>query len=255
MCCCAIECVKCLLLFFDVIFFLTGVALLGVGIHVLVGVVNGTYASLIAGVSYIYITYAILVIAFIIIIVSLIGCCAGVLENKCLLVTFYFFVVFCICLEVSVAIIAFVGLWYEDDFVEAYIIQASRTEMANYGHKDKAGFSNSWDRLQTDEQCCGVLASTDWHEYGNFDAADTPDSCCKEIREGCGLTIGEPWEKSCGTVLIDNVNNGLYLIGAICIGCILLQILLIIFILAMYYILKFGSGKNRCCGTYYYDMD
>ncbi|XP_038075245.1 tetraspanin-4-like [Patiria miniata] len=255
MCCCAIECVKCLLLFFDVIFLLTGIALLGVGIHVLIGVVNGTYASLIAGVSYIYIAYAILVIAFIIIIVALIGCCGGVLENKCLLVTFYFFVVLCICLEVSVAIIAFVGLWYEDGYVRSYVIQASRKEMVNYGHIEKEGFTGAWDRLQTDEQCCGVEASTDWHEYGNYDQDDTPDSCCREREYGCGSTVGELWEKSCITAMIDTVNSCLYLIGAMCVGCVLLQILLIIFILALYYNIKFGGGKNRCCGSNYYDMD
>ncbi|XP_033645508.1 tetraspanin-4-like [Asterias rubens] len=255
MCCCAITCVKCFLILFDIVFFCTGVLLLGVGIHVLVGVVNGTYASLIGGVSYIYIAYALLIIAFIIILVALVGCCAGVSENKCLLVTFYFLVVFCICLEVSIVIIAFVGLWYEDDYVKAYILQGSKKEMANYGHPEREGFTAAWDRIQIDEQCCGVEAPSDWYEYGRFDSADTPDSCCRVVSKGCGMALDEIWKESCGDAMVGTVNSGLYLIGVICIACILLQLLLIIFILAMYYILKFGHGKNRCCGTSYYDMD
>ncbi len=63
---------------------------------------------------------------------------------------FYFLVVFCICLEVSIVIIAFVGLWYEDEFVKSYIIQGSKKEMANYGHPEREGFTAAWDRVQID---------------------------------------------------------------------------------------------------------
>ena len=50
----------------------------------------------------------------------------------------------------SIVIIAFVGLWYEDDYVKAYILQGSKKEMANYGHPEREGFTAAWDRIQID---------------------------------------------------------------------------------------------------------
>ena len=45
------------------------------------------------------------------------------------------------------------------------------------------------------EQCCGVEAPSDWYEYGRFDSADTPDSCCRVVSKGCGMALDEIWKE------------------------------------------------------------
>ena len=49
------------------------------------------------------------------------------------------------------------------------------------------GTTHSWDELQTNLKCCGVNDFKDWGENPQMNVTNSvPDSCCKEISEGCG---------------------------------------------------------------------
>ena len=50
-----------------------------------------------------------------------------------------------------------------------------------------AATTQSWDELQRSMKCCGVVDYNDWHKNMNLNATNSvPDSCCKELSEGCG---------------------------------------------------------------------
>lgn len=38
--------------------------------------------------------------------------------------------------------------------------------------------------------CCGVDGPGDWKNITGFDQGQYPDSCCKVMKEGCGVTGG-----------------------------------------------------------------
>jgi len=62
--------------------------------------------------------------------------------------------------------------------------------LEKYGKDGHGGISNTWDLVQRDFHCCGVLSFTDWSGVTNFSEGQTPDSCCKKVPEvvGCGLS-------------------------------------------------------------------
>ena len=70
----------------------------------------------------------------------------------------------------------------------------------------KEGWSTeSWSKMQTSLQCCGIKDITDW---GN----NVPDSCCKQYSPGCGKEYTEEKnEDGCLSILenklLSNINN------------------------------------------------
>merc|ERR1712136_669193 len=58
---------------------------------------------------------------------------------------------------------------------------------SNYTDAYKAT-TKSWDELQTHLHCCGVTDYADWENNPTLNATQSvPDTCCKEISEGCGI--------------------------------------------------------------------
>ena len=48
--------------------------------------------------------------------------------------------------------------------------------------------TKSWDELQENMKCCGVMEFTDWGANPIKNATGAvPNSCCKEVTEGCGF--------------------------------------------------------------------
>ena len=48
---------------------------------------------------------------------------------------------------------------------------------------ENEGITKMWDTLQQNYQCCGVVHPRDWEPVLS---KSVPDSCCKEVTNGCG---------------------------------------------------------------------
>ncbi|XP_072034863.1 tetraspanin-4-like [Amphiura filiformis] len=220
------------------------------------GFLSGTYAVFLSGVPYLYVAYVLIGVGFFIIFISIIGCIAAARDSGCWLLTFYFLIVGVICVEVSIIIIAFAGLNLQDE-VHSYIQESTHKEMVVYNHDDHEDFTKAWDTLQQEEKCCGFDRPNDWFQYAGktFGVGDTPDSCCQIYQVGCGRSGNDyRFKEGCGDAIMDTVNHGLQVIGSVCVGFVFLQGILIVYILILYYLLRFGV-KQRCCSAGVYDTD
>ena len=68
--------------------------------------------------------------------------------------------------------------------------------LEKYDDEASQGVSDSWDKLQTEFECCGVKDYQDWSTVESFNkTASVPDSCCLEQTAGCGndqLNVAQP---------------------------------------------------------------
>ena len=96
---------------------------------------------------------------------------------------------------------------------------------------------DSWDRLQQQFGCCGVIGPQDWSQLA-AQLGYVPPSCCRERSDSCGLVRSrdvEVFQTGCLTFLITYEHRQLAISSGVClfaamfnfIGCLLSFILLI----------------------------
>ncbi|XP_034005704.1 tetraspanin-12, partial [Trematomus bernacchii] len=98
------------------------------------------------------------------VIIAMVGFC-GALRGDLLLLAWYFcslLLVFCVELASAV--------WtYEQPSVQISDMISLKSRMQNYGLQRYQWLTHTWDSIQTQFQCCGVIYFTDWLEMTEMD--------------------------------------------------------------------------------------
>jgi len=213
---CFLSLVKYLLFLTNFLIFALGVACLGVSIFALVdgSALQDLLSSIDDSISIqIYSAAAIVVIVFssVVVLISFLGCCGAIKENKCMLMTYIIFVILTV-----IALIAAAVLGFTQD-LESALKKPLLDSMENYGKDNSTTITESWDQLQTEFECCGVNNYTDWAiENSAFAGADkVPASCCNfnstwtdtQVKS-CQKTPQNflPADDGCVTQFIDSIN-------------------------------------------------
>jgi len=180
------------LIFFNIIFFLLGIAILAVGIYVLVdpkfkhfeNIASLNVVDIAAknGVNLSYIGYcgiAFCVFGGIMIFISFLGCCGSLKEVRCLLCLYGFVLLLILIAEIGVGIFAGV---YSGKLKELLAPQLQRNIQSEYmgDYQNKTIASIGWDAIMLNFECCGVYSYVDFNETKNWDSNGTiPRACCK----------------------------------------------------------------------------
>lgn len=153
------ACAKYLLIAFNMIFFLVGAALLGVGLWVLLSPYTLDILAVLDNSIIQTGVYFIIALGGFIFVIGFLGCCGACCENRLLLV-FYFIVVFIVFLA-QVALCAAV-VAYRDQ-VDAFVTTQLNSTMDNYvGLEDDDTYSVGWNAIQLVLECCGTTGYADW---------------------------------------------------------------------------------------------
>ncbi|XP_071954781.1 tetraspanin-9-like [Antedon mediterranea] len=253
MCCWSLKAVKCAVVLLTIFYFITGIILFITGIVI---AASGTYAELLPGVAYLNTAYLLIFIGIVIFVSAVIGCCC-LRDTKCCVLTFYFLVVIVICLEVSVIILGYVANGVLRDRIDDYINQEMLRDMRNYGTDQS--LKEAWDKVQREESCCGVRTASDWFNplYGkrSFLQNEMPDSCCEIVQQDCGLKEEyTKHSKGCEDVILDDLHKNLRSLATITLICLLVQVVLVLFILCLYYMLFTNKAVHWCCSCCVYEM-
>ncbi|XP_033096158.1 leukocyte surface antigen CD53-like isoform X2 [Anneissia japonica] len=184
MCCLSLKVVKCVVILLNILYVITGLMLLITGI---VMMVSSEYEALLPNIAYLNTAYLLIFIGIVIFISAVIGCCLR--DTKCCVLTFYFLVVFVICLEVSVIIIGYIGNGKLRERIDDYSKQEMISDMVKYNNDNE--IRTAWDKVQREKGCCGVREPSDWYNgiYGDrpFKTNQIPNSCCStDVTAGCG---------------------------------------------------------------------
>ena len=151
---------------------------------------------------------------------SFLGCCGAVRENKCMLLTYatIVFVLFIIVVTASALAVVFKG-----DAAEI-IDEAMLDFLKHYDPDDPEDVrTKAWDELQEQGKCCGIDSSNDWTNNGFQIPSSCYDSNNELYGEGCLTKYVGNVEDFTGSVGIVGLIFAAVLLAAVilsfCVGC------------------------------------
>ncbi|XP_020767843.2 tetraspanin-4 isoform X3 [Odocoileus virginianus] len=226
--------VKYLMFAFNLLFWLGGCGILGVGIWL--AATQGNFATLSSSFPSLSAANLLIVTGTFVMAIGFVGCIGAIKENRCLLLTFFVALLLVFLLEACITILFFA---YTDKGapavlqIDKYAQQDLKKGLHLYGTPGNVGLTNAWSIIQTDFRCCGVSNYTDWFEV--YNATRVPDSCCLEFSESCGLHApGTWWKAPCYETVKMWLQENLLAVGVFGLCTALVQILGLTFAMTMY---------------------
>lgn len=257
-------CVKYTMFFFNFIFWLMGLLLIGIGIYAIMDKWSSGEAFKLNTIFDVIfnVGFLLLLIGVVVFIVSFAGCIGALRENMCLLRFYSFCLLLFFLAEMLVIALGFIYPHKLTDFLEK---ELSLKLIESY--RDDLDFQNIIDLIQQDFECCGLSSNgyEDWNNNEYFQCTDeiqdnpsvercgVPYSCCHVDKDSivplnlmCGFQVrsSEKEKKSgkgkdetevmtrintrgCIETIEGLINNNLYTVGGVAIGIALSQLLVI----------------------------
>merc|ERR1711974_101152 len=143
------KCVKYLLFAFNLIFLITGLALIITGC-----VIQGVYSNYLdfLGDSFFNTPVLLVVVGCIIFFVTFFGCCGAIKEHHCMTLAFSVFLALILVIELGAGIASYAFR----DQVGAIIKKNMEKGLQNYGKEEYAGVTKAWNIVQHQLKCCGA---------------------------------------------------------------------------------------------------
>ncbi|XP_033911441.1 CD63 antigen-like [Acipenser ruthenus] len=211
-----IGCIKFLLIFFNSVFWASGIALIVMG-----AVSRSSYAQFesFTGGGLSQCAVVIIVVGVVITAISFLGCFGAWTDNRYLLGLFTAVLIIILIIEMAAGIVLYVFR----SKVEGKIKNQAKKVIIEYNPNLVAIIDDIQDKFH----CCGAENYTDWLESSGWKRNNSvPDSCCRVEREDCGnnITAGNIYYKGCVGSIKTFLQKKLKWIAAVCIGLGLVEI-------------------------------
>lgn len=223
----AVACMKTLMMVFNFIFWVTGIAILAIGIWTKVDLYK--YMEL-SSIYYKESPFILIGVGIVIVIVGSLGCCCTVKGNTILLYMYsgFLVIVFVIMLATGAA-----GFVYKGK-LEGGFKEGLENALNQYGND--SDITTGMDDLQRKLKCCGMNSYTDWFSTKWSGTPNSvPSSCCKGDESNCKHTnlpstpaANETMEintQGCYTTVLDFMQGNMGVIGGVALGFSFLQLL------------------------------
>ncbi|XP_062246121.1 tetraspanin-9 isoform X1 [Platichthys flesus] len=221
-------CLKYMMFIFNLIFWLCGCGLLGVGIWLSVS--QGSFATFSPSFPALSAANMVIAIGAIVMVTGFLGCLGAIKENKCLLLSFFIVLLIILLAELILLILFFV---YSDK-VSENAKQDLKDGLALYNSDNNIGLRNAWNIIQAEWKCCGVIAYTDWHEA--LQEKVVPDRCCQEHYQNCGQNSTNMfWNRGCFEKVEEWLDENKHLLGTIGMVILVLQLLGMAFSMTLFH--------------------
>lgn len=211
------TCVKYLLFVFNLLFAISGIAILTVGS--LIQNFYSNYTDFLHGNFYVG-PVLLIILGVIVFVVAFFGCCGAVKENHCMTMTFAGLLLVIFGMELAGGITGFV---LQDD-VEDVLRSTVNNSMYKYPYNKE--ITKTWDIMQHDLKCCGTEKAEDWLNV--FKNQTLPDTCCPSVNP-CEMGHNEHYEVGCLTVLQTKVEEFAVILGGVIIGVACIQLIGVVF--------------------------
>ncbi|XP_044734230.1 CD63 antigen-like [Chrysoperla carnea] len=213
------ACVKYLLFCFNLLFVISGIAILSVG-----AIIEAAYSKYgdFVDASLSKPALILIIVGVIVLVVAFCGCCGAVRENQCMIRTFAVFLIVIFALELAAGI---AGYLRKND-VESMLERKFNETMADY--ENNTEIQESWNVLQHDFACCGISGPEDWNKvFPN--KTELPFTCCRDMprnsSEKCTINYPTIVKDGCFEHLKSLVITNAYTLGGVGIGIALLQLI------------------------------
>ncbi|XP_035003651.1 tetraspanin-9 [Hippoglossus stenolepis] len=177
------KCIKYLLFFFNLLFWLSGCIILGVSIYLKVNQGGNQITSeSLPGID------LMIAIGVIIMLLGFLGCCGAIRENRCMLLLFFISLLLIFILLLAAGILGAVGESKVKDWVK------KRLEEFTPISKQPPEVKEDVEKLQRQLKCCGLV-------NGPSDWTKVPDSCrCNRTEPDCKSDA--IYQEPCGDKII-----------------------------------------------------
>ncbi|XP_046555279.1 CD82 antigen-like [Haliotis rubra] len=240
---CLAGCARVLLIVFNFIFWLSGAAILGIGIWFLVDPNISSYldviqvkgeGELLKYAAYIFIAFGAFVFA-----VGFCGCCGAIRNSQCLLGFYIFFLVVVFAGELAAGIL--VAL-YRGDLETKLEAELKRKIKEEYDYANRSSVGDAIDKVQMELKCCGGSNSSDYNK-SNWSTATKlvyPESCCTKDANNniadlsqCQAGTGSYNKRGCKDKLIEWMKQHSTIIIGVGCGIAGIQIIGLVFAIAL----------------------
>ncbi|XP_075220092.1 CD63 antigen-like [Lycorma delicatula] len=212
------SCVKYLLFVFNLLFAISGIVIFTVG--VLIQQMYYTYQQFIDD-KFFSAPMLLIAVGVIVFIVAFFGCCGAIRESNFMLITFAILLCVIFITEVAGGV---TGYLMQDDIHD---MLESRMTTAMEKYNITKDYTNSWDVLQFDLQCCGVNEPKDWEKV--LKSPTLPHSCCSNIPVEDQCTYDKAYQKGCLQSLQTTLEHNTVLVGGFGVGVACVQLVGVIF--------------------------
>ncbi|KAE8613739.1 hypothetical protein XENTR_v10007852 [Xenopus tropicalis] len=211
-------CLKYMMFLFNLIFWLCGCGLLGVGIWLSVS--QGNFATFSPSFPSLSAANLVIAIGTIVMVTGFLGCLGAIKENKCLLLSFFIILLIILLAELILLILFFVYM----DKVNENAKQDLKDGLLLYNTENNVGLKNAWNIIQAEMHCCGVTDYTDW--YPVLGENTVPDRCCMENSQDCGHnSTSLVWKTGCYEKVKMWFDDNKHVLGTIGMCILIIQIL------------------------------
>lgn len=226
---CCDGCIKYLLFFFNLIFSLSGLAIIIVGGILLsqVSDFGNILSDISSGLTAPQIT--LIVVGVIIFVVATLGCCGAIRESRCMLISFAVLLLTIFVIELAIGIYAVTNF----DNLKTDIEKGLGKNFDKYS--SDSDVREAYDALQKTVECCGIQGMGDYQNRGLL----IPDSCCINYSSGCaGQTPGSQnpnlfYRTGCVDKLTDFTSDAGKILGGVAIALSLIELVGVIFALRL----------------------
>ncbi|XP_041967368.1 LOW QUALITY PROTEIN: tetraspanin-9 [Alosa sapidissima] len=221
-------CLKYMMFLFNLIFWLCGCGLLGVGIWLSVS--QGSFATFSPSFPSLSAANLVIAIGAIVMVTGFLGCLGAIKENKCLLLSFFIVLLVILLAELILLTLFFV---YSDK-VSENAKQDLKDGLALYNTNNNIGLRNAWNIIQAEWKCCGVTGYTDWHEA--LKEKVVPDRCCQEHYQECGRNSTNMfWNRGCYEKVEEWLDDNKNLLWTIAMVILVVQLLGMAFSMTLFH--------------------
>ncbi|XP_070709941.1 tetraspanin-8-like [Pempheris klunzingeri] len=209
------KCIKYLLFFFNLLFWISGCIIIGVSVYVKVSKDGNkiTNESL-PGID------LMIAIGVLIMILGFLGCCGAIKENRCMLLLFFISLLIIFILLLAAGILGAVGESKVKDWVKEHLEKL--TPLSKQPEDVRADL----EKLQQELKCCGLVnGPSDWEK--------TPDSCrCNATETDCKSSA--IYTTPCATQIIRLMEKNMEVVLGIAFAIAILLIFGMVFAMILY---------------------
>lgn len=246
---CCYQCLKYMVMIFNLLYLLLGGALLGTSLWMyLDGASMAPVTTDIEG--YNYVLYFLMAVGGVMFIMGFLGCCGAFQESQCMLATFFALVLVLFAGQIAA------GVWLktnENRFTSLAEKSLANSIQHDYGFNEMK--TTAFDVIQNELECCGSEGPTDWAE-SRYNGADqksameigiagavgvykVPASCCVVKEETtceiarqvalAGVIPGAINTEGCAKKMIQLIHTHSYEVLGVVAAIILIEVLAMIF--------------------------
>lgn len=183
---CGAKCAKALLISFNLMFWLSGLALIGLGAFLLIDEHRATLFRLFrVDENYAlpqYLAYALIGTGLLVLLIGFFGCCGAVKESKCLLGAYFAFLFVILACELAIGIFALI---FQDKMLSDMKENLNNALKKDYGKKTHVTTAFDW--AQAKMLCCGVSGPSDYAESAwkaeSIGRGDNVSKTCCRLRD------------------------------------------------------------------------